>query len=285
MTLANGLRRGVLSTAILVASLSLLHAADDPAKWVRLDVPYVPTPPVVIDAMLKVASVSAGDVLYDLGSGDGRIAIAAVRDRGASRAVGIDINPARVAEAAANAKAAGVDDRTSFIEGDVFKADFRDATVVTMYLLENVNLRLRPRLLNELRPGTRIVSHQFHMFDWPPDDVVMVLDKIPVYFWVVPARVQGTWTGQVDGQAARFDLAQKFQFVIGGVVIGDAAGKVTQAKMTGDALALEVQLTRDGRNQVLQFEAKLGPEGLAGALTVDGKTREVALQRAAGPGP
>ena len=172
-------------------------------------------------------------------------------------------------------------DRVSFIQGDVFKADFNAATVVTMYLLDNVNLRLRPRILNELRPGTRIISHQFHMFDWPPDNTVMVLDQVPVHFWVVPAKVQGSWHGKIGDDAVALDLAQKFQLVTGDLAVGDARGRIAQAKMTGDILALEGSVTRSGKAEPLRFEGKVTKKALTGTLTLGGAAHSVALQRAA----
>ena len=148
------------------------------------DVPYVPTPQVVVDAMLEVGGVKPGDVLYDLGSGDGRIVVTAAKRFGV-RGVGIDINPERIQEAEANARAAGVEKLTEFREEDLFKADFSEATVVTMYLLPSVNNRLKPRLLSELEPGTRIVSHAFDIEGWEPERVVEVEGRT-LYFWVVP---------------------------------------------------------------------------------------------------
>lgn len=131
------------------------------------DVVYVPTPQPVVEAMLKLAGVRKGDILYDLGSGDGRIPITAARHHGI-RAVGIDVDPVRIAEANANALKAGVADRVTFRNEDLFAADFSEATVVTLYLLESLNVKLRPKLLSELKPGTRIVSHAFTMGDWEP---------------------------------------------------------------------------------------------------------------------
>jgi len=149
------------------------------------DVVYVPTPPEVVDEMLEMAEVRDGDVLYDLGSGDGRIPIAAAK-KFKVRAVGVDIDPARVAEARANAKAAGVVDEVSFRQADLFKTDFSDATVVTLYLLDSLNLKLRPKLLSELKPGTRIVSHAFTMGDWEPEKTATVGGS-RIYMWRVPA--------------------------------------------------------------------------------------------------
>ena len=150
------------------------------------DVIFVPTPQEVVEDMLRLAELKAGDVLYDLGSGDGRIPIAAAV-RGGIRAVGIDIDPYRVDEARENARRAGVAGQVTFQLGDVLTADFREATVVTLFLLPELNLKLRPRLLRELRPGTRIVSHQFDLGDWHPDWQQVSNGRI-LYFWTVPPR-------------------------------------------------------------------------------------------------
>ena len=150
------------------------------------DVVYVPTPPKVVDAMLKAAGVGPDDVLYDLGSGDGRIPVTAAK-RWGTRGVGIDIDPQRIREANRNAQQAGVTDKVRFIEGDLFEADLSEATVITLYLLPNLNLRLRPTLL-ELEPGTRIVSHAFDMGDWKPEQTIDV-DGATVYRWTVPETV------------------------------------------------------------------------------------------------
>jgi 2-polyprenyl-3-methyl-5-hydroxy-6-metoxy-1,4-benzoquinol methylase len=150
------------------------------------DVIYVPTPPEVVDKMLRMAGVKEGDVLYDLGSGDGRIVIAAAKQHKV-RGVGIDIDPQRIREAEENARAAGVADLVRFRNEDLFQANISEATVVTLYLLESLNEKLRPKLMRDLKPGTRIVSHAFRMGDWEPersDDV----NGIMIYFWTVPAK-------------------------------------------------------------------------------------------------
>ena len=149
------------------------------------DVPYVPTPQEVVDAMLKMAGVSARDIVYDLGCGDGRIVISAAKL--GARAVGVDINPERIREAEANAKEAEVTDKVKFVQADLFDADIKPATVVTLYLLPDVNMRLRPKLLRDLRPGTRIVSHSFDMGDWKPAKEIDA-DGRTLYLWIVPAR-------------------------------------------------------------------------------------------------
>jgi SAM-dependent methyltransferase len=152
------------------------------------DVAFVPTPQEVVDAMLEVASVGAKDVLYDLGSGDGRIPITAARRFG-TRGLGVDIDPKRVGEANANAQAAGVTAKVRFVQADLFEMDLSEATVVTLYLLPELNLKLRPTLL-KLKPGTRIVSHDFTMGDWKPEQTI-VKGSRTVYFWTVPPAGRG----------------------------------------------------------------------------------------------
>ena len=151
-----------------------------------LDVPYVPSPNVVVDTMLKLADVKKTDVVYDLGCGDGRIVIAAAKTYGA-QAVGVDIDPKRIEEARANAKSAGVDKQVAFEENDLFKADIRKASVVTLYLLPDVNQKLKPKLLSDLKPGTRVVSHSFMMGDWKPDKEDVV-DGRHIYMWIIPEK-------------------------------------------------------------------------------------------------
>jgi SAM-dependent methyltransferase len=163
--------------------------ATNQTKEVKRDVPYVPTPQNVVDEMLRLANVTKNDVVYDLGCGDGRLVITAVNKFGASRGFGVDIDPQRIAESNANAKAAGVTDRVSFAVQDLFQTDLKDATVVTLYLLPEVNLRLRPKLLSELRPGTRVVSHSFDMGDWKPQKTITVQPGGQrLYFWTIPAK-------------------------------------------------------------------------------------------------
>jgi SAM-dependent methyltransferase len=162
----------------------MAQGQSSPPEQVPINSPYVGTPPQILDAMLELANVGGSDVVYDLGCGDGRIVISAARKYGA-RGVGIDINPARIEEARAVARGAGVTDRVSFQVNDLFDADIRGATVVALYLLPEANLRLRPRLLRELRPGTRVVSHSFGMGDWKPDKEKFV-DGDHIYLWTIP---------------------------------------------------------------------------------------------------
>jgi SAM-dependent methyltransferase len=167
------------------ALLALTFAAAQTAPP-HLDVPYVPSPNPVVDGMLKLAGVRPTDIVYDLGCGDGRIVIAAAKTYGA-KGVGVDINPERIEEARANAKNAGVDDKVKFEENDLFKANISNATVVTLYLLPDVNTRLRPKLMKELKPGTRVVSHSFDMGDWKPEREEIVEGR-HIYLWTIPKQ-------------------------------------------------------------------------------------------------
>jgi ribosomal protein L11 methylase PrmA len=169
------------------SGMALLAQAQRAQKELRTpDVIYVPTPQEVVEDMLRLVDVRKGDVLYDLGCGDGRIPITAARLYGI-RAVGIDIDPQRIAEAKENAKKAGVTHLVDFRLADLFQSNFREASVITLYLLPDLNVKLRPRLLSEMKPGTRIVSHQFDMGDWKPDKKLDSNGRT-IYFWVIPNR-------------------------------------------------------------------------------------------------
>jgi len=177
----------VLARGFLVAVLLSCSAfAQAPARTQAPDVIYVPTPYEVVDAMLKLADVKKGDVLYDLGSGDGRIPVTAAKKFGI-RAVGVDIDPQRIEEAKDNARKNGVSNLVQFRQEDLFRTRIADATVVTLYLLPDLNVKLRPRLLAELKPGTRIVSHQFDMGAWKPERK-LELNGRTIYLWTIPPR-------------------------------------------------------------------------------------------------
>jgi SAM-dependent methyltransferase len=160
-----------------------------PTKRGNLDVPYVPTHEQVVERMLSLAKVTKDDVVYDLGCGDGRIVVTAAKKHGA-RGVGVDIDPERIKDSNANAQEAGVTDKVKFVQGNLFKMDLKEATVVTLYLLPEINLKLRPKLFRELKPGTRIVSHDFDMGEWEPEQTVQVnADREhTVYFWTIPEK-------------------------------------------------------------------------------------------------
>jgi ribosomal protein L11 methylase PrmA len=168
----------------LAAPMVLEAQAQAPTR--TPDVIYVPTPPEVVEAMLKVANVKAGDVVYDLGCGDGRIVVTAAQKYGA-RGIGIDIDPQRIKEANENVQKSGVGDRVKIMQADLFETNISEATVVTLYLLPSLNVKLMPKLMKELKPGTRIVSHAFDMGDWKPEQTLNV-DGRTVYYWTIPKR-------------------------------------------------------------------------------------------------
>ena len=184
-----GVRRGaqIFAALCIVLVAGIAFSAQD--SDVHKDVPYVPTPPDVVEAMLKLGNAGQGDIHYDLGCGDGRIVVTAVQKFGAARGTGYDIDPERIKEANENAQKAGVADKTKFILGNLFEADFHDATIVTLYLLPDVNLKLRPKLLKDLKVGSRIVSHQFDMGEWAPDKQIQI-DWRKVYLWTVTDKAK-----------------------------------------------------------------------------------------------
>lgn len=213
-------------------------AANHPE--LSLDVPYIPTDEKIVHAMLELAEINATDLLFDLGCGDGRILVTAALEHN-TRGVGIDMDPQRINEAIEYAGYTGVEHLVHFFEGDLMDADFSAATVVSLYLLDLVNLALRPRLLDELRPGTRIVSHAFQMGDWKADQQHHSAG-INIYKWIVPAKIAGIWEWQTDeGDNYRVALTQKYQTVTGSVWINDQAAVLTQALLCGDLLELQIQ--------------------------------------------
>jgi protein-L-isoaspartate O-methyltransferase len=200
-------RRAVLGALAFVCCLGAAAAYEDDILLER-DTPYVPTPPDVVEGMLDMAAVRKGEFVIDLGSGDGRVAIAAAK-RGA-RAFGVDLNAELVETAKANAAKAGVADRVSFAVRDLFKTDISKADVLTIYLLPLVNLDLRPRILEQMRPGARVVAHAFHMADWLPDATDNLRGRV-IFSWVVPARIAGRWRIESEDGDFTIDVAQAFQ--------------------------------------------------------------------------
>jgi Methyltransferase domain len=224
-------------------SFTLAQATEVPSpaeQRKKPDIHYVPTPQELVDVMLGMANIGKDDIVYDLGSGDGRLVITAAKKYGAS-GIGIDIDPERIGEARENAKKAGVEGKVRFLEQDLFKSDFHDATVVTLYLLEELNLRLRPHIFAQVKPGTRVVSHAFTMGDWEPDAERTIKkegENYDAYYWIVPANMSGRWK-MTGGESADFPhtatVEQKFQKIIvrsgdGGEMLGE--GKVNGATFT-----------------------------------------------------
>lgn len=239
-----GVVAGVAAMCLLTAAA---HGAEPSAQetskpsftYIELDVPYVQTPDAVVARMLELAEVQASDFVFDLGSGDGRIAIAAVRDRGAKGAFGVEIDPKLVDEARSNAKQAGVSDKVSFDVQDLFDTDFSRASVVTMYLLPDVNLKLRPTLL-DMPAGTRVVSHQFDMGDWA-SDFHERQGRRNLYLWVVPAKLDGKWTlKQAQGDDFVLELDQRYQRFEGAASRGDARYQIRDGWIRGKEIHFQL---------------------------------------------
>jgi SAM-dependent methyltransferase len=194
------------------------------------DVIWVPTPDEVVDRMLTMAQVRPNDIVYDLGAGNGKIAIAAAKKFGAT-ATGIEYNPDMARHAQGNVVAAGVAGRARIVQGDIFATNFSDATVVTMYLLPGLNMKLRPTLL-AMKPGTRVASHSFTMEDWEPDEVSS-MDGRRAYFWVVPANVNGGWTLETGAEKNELVFEQRFQKIEGTVGLGHTQGGLREPRLSG----------------------------------------------------
>jgi hypothetical protein len=234
-------RRALL---LSLAAAAMLACQTTGPGLVAPQAPFVATPDPVALEMLRLAGTTDRDVVYDLGSGDGRLVIAAAGQFGA-RGVGIEIDPKLVQQSLDNAVQAHVADRVRFLWQDIFASEIRDATVVTLYLGDELNLRLRPKLLAELRPGTRIVSHKFGMADWTPDRTVIVPGPYTLHLWTVPANVGGRWRAVVDGRETLVNLSQMFQKVDGEIAVETAtsspAGRATSSlagRVRGDRLEL-----------------------------------------------
>lgn len=257
-----------LCRGAVMALFALPLAAQQPPG---LDVPYVVTPPEVVAQMLALANPTRDDVLYDLGSGDGRIVIEAARRFGA-RGLGVDIDPVRVEEATANARRRGVQDRVRFRRQDLFETDLRPASIVTLYLFQNLNLELRPRLFQQLRPGTRVVSHAFHMGDWQPDTVVAVrvnqgTGRAMVYAWTIPAQVAGGWTLTTpEGRRVALQLRQQFQRFTGPGVSG---------RLVGERIDFTLTERVNGRPVTRRFSGRVTGDGMSGRVAGGGAWRAV----------
>ncbi len=260
--------------ALLAALLIACGAAAQQQKFepqvgqAGKDVIWVPTPDDVVERMLTMAQVTPGDFVMDLGAGDGKIAIAAARKFGA-RSLGIEYNPDMVKLAQDNAQRAGVAEKASFRRADIFATDFSQATVITLYLLPALNMKLRPQILS-MRPGTRVASHSFNMEDWEADEISS-LDGRRAYFWVVPANVMGTWNLELNHQRIEMTLEQTFQKITGSVSLGPAQGGLREARLRGaniafayvDAAGLRRDLTGrvNGSRMEGSFRDEKGQEG------------------------
>jgi SAM-dependent methyltransferase len=270
-------------------AITLILVSGVEAQQKEPEVPYVPTPEAVVMEMLKITHVGKNDVLYDLGCGDGRIVITAAKEFGC-RGVGIDIDPQRIRESQANAIEAGVSDKVKFIEMDLFEAKISEATVVTLYLLSEVNLRLRPKLLRELRPGTRVVSHEFTMGEWNSDKTTSVKaedywqvypenewNTHNVYLWIIPGNVTGTWNltisdiSEMNNLSFQFD--QEFQTVRGKAFEGRRSIPmfIKGGKIDGNVLQFTLEKTLKGQTEKMHFEGKVQGDTMQGTLNIEGR--------------
>ncbi len=267
-------------------ALALLAPAAG-AQDGRGDVVYVPTPQVVVDEMLRMAKVGPADYVIDLGSGDGRIVITAAKKHGA-RGFGVDLDTHLLKLANASAKKEGVADRARFIEENLFDTDLSAATVVTTYLLPSMNLKLRPRIL-ALKPGTRVVAHDYAMGDWDPDDDMTLIvpekavgdpGKSYIFLWIVPARVAGRWESQLPagGKPAVFDFSfeQNFQLVHGTVRVGDRQLKLPQFRMEGEQLSFKLDVPGAGKPVSYRFRGWVKGDAIDGNVIIgDGSGQRV----------
>jgi hypothetical protein len=243
----------------------------------RADVPYVTTPWNVVETMLEMAQVTAADNLIDLGAGDGRIVIEAVKTRGA-RGTGIELNPHLVKIAVEEAKRQGVTGRAGFIEGNLFDFDLAPASVLTMYLFPQINIRLRPRLFEQLKPGTRIVSHDFHMDAWAPDAQREVavpgksygVPRSSIYLWVMPANAAGLWRWRqtVNNVPVAFEagISQRFQKLDITATADGARLAVGEAQLRGDEIRFRLAREQAGRSVTLDYSGRIDGDALAGKI-------------------
>lgn len=225
----------------------------------QLSVPYVSTEYDIVRAMLNLAGVTSEDLVVDLGSGDGRIPILAAREKGA-RGLGVDIDEARIRESRTNAAQAGVADRVSFLQQDMFATPLEEVSVLTLYLLPEINLQLRPRILSQMRPGTRVVSNSFDMGDWRADRQIETLGT-KIYLWIVPARVEGRWRLSVPGAGeAQLDLQQRYQDLAGTLSIGGRQAPIRATRLNGARIAFTADLGGGPRG----FEGMVDGGGMSG---------------------
>lgn len=232
------LRNVTAALAMLAASATGLAAQNGP----RLDVIFVPTPPHVVERMLELAGVRKGEFLIDLGCGDGRIPVAAAKKYGA-RGLGVDLDPQRIKEANANVTSEKVGDMVEIRQQNLFETDLSKADVISMYLLTDLNLKLRPKLL-DLKPGTRLVSHAFSMGDWIPEQKETLSPRYDVYLWIVPAKVAGRWTVQRGEKQFTVELKQKYQTFEGTAQIGGNTVPVRNGRLLGKEITFDLDVEK-----------------------------------------
>ena len=282
-------KKGILGCLVLSGVLGLVSpSALQELQWqeyMSYDVPFVPTPPEVVEEMLRLVDIKSGDLLYDLGCGDGRIVIAAAKKYGI-RAIGIDIDPVLITESIENAAKEGVTDKVRFIQQNLFEADFKDATIVTMYLLKSVNLRLRPKLLADLKPGTRLVSHNFDMGEWRPDKARVITTTYDgqrdVYFWVVPANLTGRWEWDLaDGSRNRrytLQTNQKFQELSASGTAGERPLTIKDVELVGDEMKFRLDAEADGKMVSFLYWGKVQGDTITGTVIPANNPKAIAVK-------
>ncbi len=273
-------RRTVLTLA-LIALPGALAAQETAAPARKPDVHFVPSNVEVVQAMLGTAKVNEKDVVYDLGCGDGRFVITAVKRYKAQRGVCVDIDPARIKESRQNADTAGVASKIEFMNADLFQTDLSEASVVTLYLLPMLNVRLRPKLFRELEPGTRIVSNAFDMGDWKPDSTMNVKNEggftSYAYYWLLPADASGTW--KVSGTPAgdfTMQLEQRYQELNGTAQVGGKSIALVDERLKGDTLSFTL---RQGSTP-MRFSGTVDGEKMSGALAGQSQGKRWSATRA-----
>ena len=274
--LERALAAGLFAFAIAASGSALAQTAA-PAKQdyspsvgqEGKDVIWVPTPQSLVERMLQMAKTTSNDYVIDLGSGDGRTVITAAKKFGA-RALGVEYNPEMVELSKRNAQKEGVGDKAQFMRADIFQTDFSKATVLTLYLLPSLNLKLRPTIL-DMRPGTRVVSHAFTMDDWSPDQVESSEGRT-AYMWIVPAKVDGTWRVEVPGgQAYETSFIQQFQNVGGSAKASNKPVQFSNGKLSGDTITFSIA---DDGNARRDFTGRVNGNRIEGTVKVSGENAE-----------
>ena len=257
------------------ASERALKALSD---FFKFDVPYVPTPPEVARAMLSLADANTNDIVYDLGSGDGRIVIMAARDFDVHKGVGIDLDQDLITRAIRTAEQEGLSGKVDFKVADIFETDFSDATILTLYLLEKLNVQLRPRILEELSPGSRVVSHHFRMGDWTPDAETVEIGQ-SIYMWIVPADVGGIWSWSVDDQDYRIELSQKYQNISGIFHGPDGSIELEEIEFRGAELNFRSRIERDDQYIPISFKGTVAGNLIKATMNISSAPFEVTAIR------
>jgi SAM-dependent methyltransferase len=277
--------RRILCSVVLIVSIGQFLITGC-YKGKAPDVRYVPTPDEVVIEMFRMARVTQNDTIYDLGCGDGRIVITAAKIFGA-RGVGVDIDPFRIQESQENARKAGVTDRVRFIQQDLFQTDIGEATVVALYLSANLNLKLRPKLFQELKPGTRILSHEFAVGDWKPDYSGRI-GRVKIYynpqnpqetdtnyfFWVIPANVAGSWRWRMSTSTGDHEytlrLDQTFQEIRGKVSMQGREVPIAEPRLAGDQLNFTFNEDMNEQKALMRFNGRISGDTIRGNVVVQG---------------